>query len=98
MKSLEEVAVYLVSGLILAGICWLTKEVLELKKDMAKLQTEVTIKIADITNNCERHQRWAGDLQRSLGRLERNLIRLCTKQDVTCEEPEDGVSGFDSKG
>lgn len=89
MKNLEEVAVYIVTGLVITAICWLTKEVLSLRKDLTKLQTEVGIKIADIAQNCNRHQRWSEALQTSLGRVDRNMIRLCAKLDVDYEEPKD---------
>jgi hypothetical protein len=89
MKSLEDIVVYIAVALVIASICWLTKEVLSLRKDMTKIQTETSLRISEIKENCSRHQMWSQDLQKSLGRLDRNLIRLCAKQNVKCEEPED---------
>ncbi len=96
MKSTEEVLIWIIGLLIVSSICWLVKEVLALRNDVTKLQTETDIKIKQIQNNCARHQHWAEGLQKSMGRMDRNLIRLCSKQEVEFEGPgeAEGESPF----
>jgi hypothetical protein len=89
MKSSDEVLIWIVGLLIVASITWLVKEVLALRNDLTKLQTETQLQIKQITQNCARHQHWAEGIQKSMGRMDRNLIRLCSKQEVEFESPSD---------
>jgi hypothetical protein len=57
---------------------WLVKEVLSLRNEMVKQQGE----IAGIKENCLRHQAWQETLQRTLNRVDKNVVRLCEKNGV----------------
>lgn len=71
-----------VSGIALPTIAWLVKEVLSLRRDMVKLQTEWE----KITSDCQRHQVWSEDRQKTLNRLDRNIVRLCEHAKVDYEQ------------
>jgi hypothetical protein len=94
MKNPEEFILYIVGALIIASICWLAREVLALRNDLTKLQTQTDLQIKAITNNCARHQHWAESIQRDVRRMDRNLIRLCAKQEVEAEPPSDDDPGL----
>ena len=84
------------AGIALSAICWLVKEVLELRKGLITLQVDteqkiqsIEQKIKSIDKNCDRHQRWGGEMQRAISRIDRNLVRLCLQNKIEYESPPD---------
>ncbi len=71
--SLESWAVVTVTVVVVPSIAWLVREVLKLRGDMIKLQT----RLDNTDTQVARHQKWAGDLQNAVGRVDRNVARLC---------------------
>jgi hypothetical protein len=87
--KVEEVLIGIVAALVISAVCWLVKEVLDIRSQLVKLQTEVSLQIKMIMKNCTRHQQWSGKLQSDLHRMDRNLAALCAKHNVQHEAPPD---------
>jgi hypothetical protein len=67
-----------IGGVVVPCVAWLTREVLALRGKMIELETRMGAK----DQECERHQKWAGDLQRAITRMDKNISRLCQKAGV----------------
>lgn len=63
---------------VVPSVAWLIKEVLALRNDMIKQQTE----IANIKETCTRHQEWQSAQQKTLNRIDNNVVRICAKVEV----------------
>ena len=93
-------------AVVIPGCLWAIKKVTEYFKVVSDLQTKVglfvtetNLKIAIIEKdvavvqaNCCRHQLWMEEIQRGQRRVDRNLIRVCTKLDVQGLEDEEEES------
>ncbi len=76
--SFETWAVVAITVVVVPSIAWLVREVLNLRGDMIHLQT----RLDNTDREVARHQAWAGDLQRAVGRVDRNVARLCQANGV----------------
>ena len=74
-----QIWISLAVGAVLApSVAWLVKEVLDLRGKMIQLGTRQT----NMNRECDRHQRWSDQLQKSINRIERNVARLCQAMGV----------------
>lgn len=71
---------------IAASTVWLVSRVVTQRHEMEKFRLEMDLEISKIKNNCSRHQLWAKDMQKSIGRMDRNVVLLCAKSGVNYEE------------
>lgn len=81
--NVETWIVLAVSAVIIPAVGWLLKEVLAHRDRLVELET----RLEERDKNCERHQKWNGDLQRSLQRMDKNISRLCQHAGIP-ESPE----------
>ena len=71
-----------VGGVLTPSVAWLVREVLSIRLKLVALETRLDKKDKD----CERHQEWAKEHQASIGRIDRNVARLC--QAMSLKETE----------
>jgi hypothetical protein len=83
--KIEEVFIGIGAALVIASICWLVREVLSIRGQLIKLQTQVNLQMRAIMKNCSRHQRWAEQLQKSLHRMDNNIVAICITQGIKHE-------------
>jgi len=69
----ETWAVVSISVVIVPSVAWLVRAVLKLQIELAQMQTRES----ERDKNCERHQKWNGELQKALTRMDKNITRLC---------------------
>jgi len=79
--SPEAWAALIVGSIIIPTVGWLVREVLKLRNDLVAIQT----KVAEISKDCDRHQKWSGALQESITRVDRNVVRLCQNAGIEGE-------------
>lgn len=82
MTWTQWIVTLVISGIVFPTVGWLVFEVLSLRRDMVRLQTEWV----KITKDCERHQHWAEERGRTVNRLDRNIVRLCQHAKVDYEQ------------
>jgi len=70
-----------VSVVIIPSIGWLVREVLAIRGKMIALEERMLAKDKD----CDRHQKWAGEQQRAITRIDKNVARLCQNAGVRQE-------------
>jgi len=68
----------LLSAVICPSVAWLIREVLSLRVRIATLEAQ----IEDMQTDCSRHQAWQSELQKTVGRTDRNVARLCERAGV----------------
>ena len=61
---------------------WLVSQVISQKYEMKKFRLE----ILQIQCDYKRHQFWSEDMQKSISRMDRNVVKLCVKGDISYEE------------
>lgn len=71
-------ALTLLTIVIVPCIAWLIREVLSLRNCMVSQQTE----IANIKENCRRHQMWQDEQQKTLARVDKNVVRICERNQI----------------
>ena len=71
-------ALMLLATVIIPSVAWLVKEVLSLRNKLV----EHEVQIAAILKNCERHQEWQSELQKTISRVDNNVVRLCERNGV----------------
>lgn len=83
-----------VSVIVVPTVGWLVKEVLSLRRDFVRIQTQADDRHEALAEamkkrdeNCHRHQEWNEQNQRTLARLDRNIVRVCEKISVEFEGP-----------
>jgi hypothetical protein len=83
-----------VSAIIIPSVGWLVKAVLTLKRDMLALQLELKNQCENWTSSQARrdleymrNQQWNQETQRTLERVDRNMVRLCEKTGANFEAP-----------
>lgn len=91
--SAEQWIMLAVSGIVIPTVGWLVKEIVSLRKDFVGMQVRheerekaVDLAIDGITANCTRHQKWGEDMSKTVGRMDRNIVRLCAEKNVSYEE------------
>lgn len=65
---------------------WLVSRVITQKHDLEKFRIKMDSEISKIKSDCKRHQLWGEDMQKSIGRMDRNVVKLCVKGDISYEE------------
>ena len=83
--NLESWLILVVSLIIVPSVAWLLKQVLDLRAKMIELETRLRMLDGEY-GQCARHQKWAGDLQHAINKIDKNIGRLCLKAGV--EESE----------
>ncbi len=68
----------LLTAIVIPSGVWLVNEVLSLRLKMIAIETRMDNK----DEECKRHQRWAGDLQHAVARIDKNVTRLCQQAGV----------------
>jgi len=68
----------LISAVVVPSVAWLVKEVLSLRVRIATLEAQ----IEDMQSDCSRHQAWQSEIQKTVGRTDRNVARLCERAGV----------------
>ncbi|MCK5018549.1 MAG: hypothetical protein KAS32_15925 [Candidatus Peribacteraceae bacterium] len=80
---------YIVAPLTVAFIIWmagstvwLVSQIIAQKYEMKKFRLE----ISQIQSDYKRHQFWAEDMQKSISRMDRNVVLLCAQNGIKYEE------------
>jgi len=72
-----------VAAFIVAAVCWLVREVLDIRRQLVELES----RLSGIERECEKRLSWTKELSDSIARIDRNLVRLCEKNNVEFEGP-----------
>ena len=81
----EHIIVWLVSGIVLPCVAWLVKAVLKIQSDFTKFQAATEQRMKDRDESCQRHNNWTNDIQKTVVRSDKNIVRLCESQGVDYE-------------
>ena len=76
--NIESWIMLAVSIVIIPSVAWLVREVLALRGKMIEIQTRQDT----MRENCDRHQRWNGEMQKTVSRMDKNIARLCQQAGV----------------
>lgn len=76
--NIESWILLAVSLVIVPSVGWLVREVLTLRGKMIEIQ----IRQDNMRENCDRHQIWNGEMQKTVSRMDKNIARLCQKNGV----------------
>lgn len=76
--SIEAWITLALGTIITPSVAWLIREVLSLRGKMIELETRMMA----TDRECDRHQKWNSELQTSLTRVDKNVVRLCQASGV----------------
>jgi len=78
---------FAISGVVVPTVGWLVKEVLALRKEMVKIQTQHHECNKSMREAIERQEASTLRQQETLERLDRNIVRLCENSGTKFDAP-----------
>ncbi len=85
--SLERWALVAVVAILNLSVSWLVLEVLSIRRDLVALQASYAVQLRSDSARLDRLMRSDSETRRFMGRIDRNIARICERIDVVMETP-----------